>query len=232
MLLIRWWRNYPLRQLLLSVIITETTNREHGQANRSHQNRRFTTTEQNSHGTSDQRQIHQRTRANTHYDRVLQTESDSWSHHQWGHWHITTRIGMAICTRTVEQRTGRGVEASDQSCPRGRRCALLVFRMIWSLKGRIVAQLWHMGRIVHPSFLNGEASVSSSDTRAPGEAHTYNGKQEYTVAKALTKEGISSTIQDYRNAAQNALGAWWFCDWTIAHLFYRRWIRWSTSACC
>ena len=34
--------------------------------------------------------------------------------------------------------------------------------------GRIVAQLWHMGRIVHPSFLDGAQPVSSSATTAPG----------------------------------------------------------------
>jgi 2,4-dienoyl-CoA reductase-like NADH-dependent reductase (Old Yellow Enzyme family) len=30
--------------------------------------------------------------------------------------------------------------------------------------GRIVAQLWHMGRLVHPDFLDGAAPVSSSAT--------------------------------------------------------------------
>ncbi|WP_425599643.1 hypothetical protein [Azospirillum endophyticum] len=41
--------------------------------------------------------------------------------------------------------------------------------------GRIVAQLWHMGRVVHPSFLGGAQPVSSSVTTAPGHAHTYAG---------------------------------------------------------
>ncbi len=33
--------------------------------------------------------------------------------------------------------------------------------------GRIVAQLWHMGRIVHSSFLGGQPPVSASATQAP-----------------------------------------------------------------
>ena len=45
--------------------------------------------------------------------------------------------------------------------------------------GRIVAQLWHMGRVVHPSFLGGEAPVSASATTAPDNAHTYAGRQPY-----------------------------------------------------
>jgi N-ethylmaleimide reductase len=38
--------------------------------------------------------------------------------------------------------------------------------------GRIVAQLWHMGRIVHPSFLGSARPVSASASTAPGEART------------------------------------------------------------
>ena len=37
--------------------------------------------------------------------------------------------------------------------------------------GRIFAQLWHMGRIVHPSFLGGDKPVSASATTAPDAAH-------------------------------------------------------------
>ena len=37
--------------------------------------------------------------------------------------------------------------------------------------GRIIAQLWHMGRLVHPSFLGGAAPVSSSATTGPDKAH-------------------------------------------------------------
>lgn len=39
--------------------------------------------------------------------------------------------------------------------------------------GRIVAQLRHMGRLVHSSFLGGHPPVSASATRAPAKAHTY-----------------------------------------------------------
>ena len=73
--------------------------------------------------------------------------------------------------------------------------------------GRIVCQLWHMGRIVHPSFLGGEAPVSSSATTAPGDAHTYAGKQPYTEARPLRLDEIPGLLGDYRAAARNALAA-------------------------
>jgi 2,4-dienoyl-CoA reductase-like NADH-dependent reductase (Old Yellow Enzyme family) len=70
--------------------------------------------------------------------------------------------------------------------------------------GLIAMQLWHMGRIVHPHFLKGERPFSASETKAPGEAHTPVGKQEYATARAMTKDDIARTIDDYRRAAENA----------------------------
>lgn len=73
--------------------------------------------------------------------------------------------------------------------------------------GLIVMQLWHMGRIVHPYFLGGERPFSASETKAPGEAHTPEGKSEYATARAMTHADIQRTIGDYRRAAENAKAA-------------------------
>jgi N-ethylmaleimide reductase len=73
--------------------------------------------------------------------------------------------------------------------------------------GRIFAQLWHMGRVVHPSYLDGAAPVSCSATIAPGTAHTYDGKQPYVEARALTIEEINRLLDDYSRAAYNAMEA-------------------------
>ncbi|WP_435418483.1 alkene reductase [Parerythrobacter aurantius] len=70
--------------------------------------------------------------------------------------------------------------------------------------GLIVMQLWHMGRIVHPYFLDGEPPFSASATKAPGEAHTPVGKQEYATARAMTLDDIKRTVADYHNAAKQA----------------------------
>jgi 2,4-dienoyl-CoA reductase-like NADH-dependent reductase (Old Yellow Enzyme family) len=73
--------------------------------------------------------------------------------------------------------------------------------------GLMVCQLWHMGRIVHPSFLDGEKSVSASATTAPGFAHTYDGKQPHGEARALRADEIPDILDDYRRAARNAMAA-------------------------
>ncbi len=82
----------------------------------------------------------------------------------------------------------------------------LVTDAVHDAGGRIVAQLWHMGRLVHPD-LGGGQPVSSSGTTAPDFAHTYEGKKPYVEARAATREDIRRIIQDYRRAARNAMEA-------------------------
>ena len=73
--------------------------------------------------------------------------------------------------------------------------------------GKIILQLWHMGRIVHPDFLDGDAPISSSATTAPGMAHTPTGKKPYEPARALPLAEIPRLIADYVHAAKNAVAA-------------------------
>lgn len=73
--------------------------------------------------------------------------------------------------------------------------------------GRIILQLWHMGRVVHSDFLGGASPVSSSATTAPGMAHTASGKKPYVEARALELAEIPRVIADYVHAAKNAIRA-------------------------
>lgn len=73
--------------------------------------------------------------------------------------------------------------------------------------GRIVAQIWHMGRMVHPSFVDGAAPISASATRAPGRAHTNDGRLPYAKARALDVNEISTLVAEHRFAARNAMKA-------------------------
>lgn len=72
--------------------------------------------------------------------------------------------------------------------------------------GRIVAQLWHMGRQVHSSVI-GTQPVSSSATATEGQAHTYEGKQDFEVARPLELSEIPRLLNDYELATKNALAA-------------------------
>jgi 2,4-dienoyl-CoA reductase-like NADH-dependent reductase (Old Yellow Enzyme family) len=82
----------------------------------------------------------------------------------------------------------------------------LVTEAVHEAGGRIVAQLWHMGRLVHPD-LGGGQPVSASATTAPDYAHTYEGKKPYAEARAATKADIRRIVDDYAAAARNAVAA-------------------------
>jgi 2,4-dienoyl-CoA reductase-like NADH-dependent reductase (Old Yellow Enzyme family) len=82
-----------------------------------------------------------------------------------------------------------------------------IVRGVHEAGGRIFCQLWHMGRLVHPSFLDGAPCVSASATTAPYKAHTYEGRRPYAEAHALTVEEIAGIVQDYVRAAAHAIAA-------------------------
>lgn len=73
--------------------------------------------------------------------------------------------------------------------------------------GKIVMQLWHMGRLVHPDFLGGKPGVSASATTAPDHAHTPTGRKPHEQARALEKDEIARVVEDYANAARHAKAA-------------------------
>jgi 2,4-dienoyl-CoA reductase-like NADH-dependent reductase (Old Yellow Enzyme family) len=72
--------------------------------------------------------------------------------------------------------------------------------------GRIVAQLWHMGRLVHSS-VTGEQPVAPSPVTAPGHAHTYEGNKDYETPRALHVSEIPHLLDTYATAARNAIAA-------------------------
>ncbi|WP_095011977.1 alkene reductase [Tsuneonella mangrovi] len=82
-----------------------------------------------------------------------------------------------------------------------------VTKAVHDAGGKIVLQLWHMGRLVHPDFLDGNPGVSASATTAPDHAHTPTGRQPHQQARALSVEEIARVVGDYRKAGENAKAA-------------------------
>ncbi len=74
--------------------------------------------------------------------------------------------------------------------------------------GHIFLQLWHCGRVSHPSLLpNGALPVAPSAIKPAGQVYTYQGMQDYVTPHALSLSEISCIIGQYRDAAKNALAA-------------------------
>lgn len=73
--------------------------------------------------------------------------------------------------------------------------------------GKIVIQLWHVGRISHPSLLNGETPVAPSAIKPVGQAFTFQGLVDYVTPRALEVSELPGIVADYVQAAKNALKA-------------------------
>lgn len=73
--------------------------------------------------------------------------------------------------------------------------------------GKIYIQLWHVGRISHPDFHQGELPVAPSAVKPAGQAFTYEGLKDYVSPRALELEEIKAIVEDYKKAAKNALQA-------------------------
>jgi len=74
--------------------------------------------------------------------------------------------------------------------------------------GRIFLQLWHVGRISHPSLQpdNG-LPVAPSAIRPQGDAITYQGPQPFQTPRALGGDEIAAIVADYARAARHARDA-------------------------
>ena len=74
--------------------------------------------------------------------------------------------------------------------------------------GRMVAQLWHVGRISHPSFQPGGAlPVAPSAIRPNAKAFTANGFEEIPTPRALETSEIPGIVAQFAQGARNALAA-------------------------
>ncbi|MDJ0747482.1 MAG: alkene reductase [Xenococcaceae cyanobacterium MO_167.B27] len=93
----------------------------------------------------------------------------------------------------------------------------LVTQAVHEGGGRIFLQLWHVGRVSHPSLQpNGELPVAPSaitqcqpfGLSAPaGMASTYEGEKPFVTPRALETEEILDIVNQYQQAAKNAMTA-------------------------
>jgi 2,4-dienoyl-CoA reductase-like NADH-dependent reductase (Old Yellow Enzyme family) len=70
--------------------------------------------------------------------------------------------------------------------------------------GRIFLQLWHVGRISDPSFLDGELPVAPSAIPAAGHVSLLRPKRAYPTPRALDTEEIPGIVAAFRKGAENA----------------------------
>jgi N-ethylmaleimide reductase len=84
----------------------------------------------------------------------------------------------------------------------------LVTDAVHAAGGRIFLQLWHVGRISHPSLQPDSALPVAPSAIAPaGQAWTLDGMKPYVTPRALETTEIPGLVGQYRQAAANAKAA-------------------------
>jgi N-ethylmaleimide reductase len=83
----------------------------------------------------------------------------------------------------------------------------LVTQAVHEKEGKIFAQLWHVGRLSHPDVLGGELPLAPSALNPFDKAVTPNGVKDTVIAREMTQEDIKKTINDFKQAAINAMEA-------------------------
>ena len=96
-----------------------------------------------------------------------------------------------------------GIHSADQI--EGWKC---VTGAVHVAGGRIVLQLWHVGRISHQSFQpGGKLPVAPSAIRPNGQAFTANGFEPIPTPRALDIAEIPGVVAQYAQGARNAMAA-------------------------
>ncbi|MES2346377.1 MAG: alkene reductase [Pseudomonadota bacterium] len=130
------------------------------------------------------------------------------------------RVPNALMARYYEQRASAGLILSEATAVTPQGVGYADTPGLWSDEqvegwkqvtaavhkagGVIFAQLWHVGRISDPSFLNGEAPVSASAIAAKGHVSLLRPERPYPVPRALDTEELAGIVAAYKQGAINA----------------------------
>lgn len=84
---------------------------------------------------------------------------------------------------------------------------LNITRAVHANGGRIFLQLWHVGRISDPLYLDGELPVAPSAIQPAGHVSLVRPMKGFETPRALETEEIAEIVEAYRHGAENAKAA-------------------------
>ena len=134
-----------------------------------------------------------------------------------------TRVPNALMAQYYRQRASAGLILSEATVVSAQGVGYADTPGIWSADqvegwktvtravheagGRIFLQLWHVGRISHPSFLEGALPVAPSAIAPAGHVSLLRPQTAYVVPRALAREELPGVVESFRLGAANAQAA-------------------------
>ncbi|NEX63521.1 alkene reductase [Noviherbaspirillum sp. 17J57-3] len=82
-----------------------------------------------------------------------------------------------------------------------------ITRAVHDAGSKIIAQIWHVGRVTHPLLNGGQQPIAPSAIKPDVVAYTHQGKVEVPEPRALSVDEIREVVDEYRRGAANAIRA-------------------------
>jgi 2,4-dienoyl-CoA reductase-like NADH-dependent reductase (Old Yellow Enzyme family) len=79
-----------------------------------------------------------------------------------------------------------------------------ITKAVHNAGGHIFSQIWHVGRISDPEFLNGQLPVAPSAIAASGTVSLLRPQRSFVTPRALEISEIKAVVEAFRRGAQNA----------------------------
>jgi 2,4-dienoyl-CoA reductase-like NADH-dependent reductase (Old Yellow Enzyme family) len=133
---------------------------------------------------------------------------------------VDARVPNALMAKYYEQRASAGLIVSEATVVTPGGVGYADTPGIWSPEqvigwkqsteavhragGRIFLQLWHVGRISHPIFLDGATPVAPSAIAPKGNVSLVRPEKPYVTPRALELSEIADLLDVYQRGAQNA----------------------------
>jgi len=130
------------------------------------------------------------------------------------------RVPNALMAEYYAQRAGAGLILTEATCVSAQGVGYPDTPGIWSDEqvqgwqwvtqavhaagGRIFLQLWHVGRVSHPDYLQGELPVAPSAIAPKGHVSLLRPMRDYVTPRVLEISEIPGIIETYRQGAENA----------------------------
>ncbi len=133
------------------------------------------------------------------------------------------RVPNALMAEYYSQRVGAGLIISEATSVSPQGVGYLGTPGIWSQEqvegwklvtdavhergGRILLQLWHVGRISDPELLDGQLPVAPSAVAPAGRVRGLRPMRPYVRPRALETDEVPGIVEDFRRGAVNARAA-------------------------